>query len=82
MSSLPSSRRTRKPRKVVTDDARAAELLNELRAIQTTIEELKERRLRVVLEANEIGLTTTKIGESIGASQTAISKWVILARQQ
>lgn len=75
---LPPIRR-RKPRKVVSDEKRAAELLDELREAELTIRELSERRLQIMLEASEIGLTTTKIGESIGASQTAVSKWVRIA---
>jgi len=81
MTTLPPARRTRKPRKVVSDDVRAAELLEELRLIERTIKDLNERRLQVMLEASEIGLTTTKIGEAIGASQTAVSKWVRVARE-
>ncbi|WP_167046691.1 hypothetical protein [Salinibacterium sp. ZJ454] len=66
----------------MSDEARAAELLEELRMAELQIRELTERRLHLALEANEIGLTTTKIGEGVGVSQTAVSKWVRAARER
>jgi transposase-like protein len=75
-------RRVGKPRKVVTDETRAAELLEELRVAELQIRESTERRLRLMLEANEIGLTTARIGEAIGASQTTVSKWIRTGREQ
>lgn len=73
-------RRSSKPRKVVSDEKRAAVLLEELRIAELQIRELSERRLSLMLEASDIGLTTAKIGEAVGASQTAVSKWVRSAR--
>lgn len=75
-------RRASKPRKVVSDAARAAEILDELRRAELDIREATERRLRLAIEASEIGLTTAKIGEAVGASQTAASKWIRSARDQ
>lgn len=66
----------------MSDEVRAAELLEELRVAELQIRELTERRLHLMLEASEIGLTTSKIGEAVGASQTAVSRWVRSARQQ
>ncbi|GIT78473.1 hypothetical protein LLS1_01420 [Leifsonia sp. LS1] len=80
MTSPLPPRRTRKPRKIVSDEARAAEILEQLRVTELQIRELAERRLELMLEANEIGLTTAKIGEAVGASQTAVSNWVRTAR--
>lgn len=76
---LPLSRK-RRPQKVVTDEARAAELLEELREAELLIRRTVERRLELVVEAAEVGLTTRRIGEAIGASPTAISMWVREAR--
>ncbi|MDD1385941.1 helix-turn-helix domain-containing protein [Curtobacterium poinsettiae] len=74
-SPLPSRRRS-SPRKLVTDEARAAELLDELRDAEILIRETTERRLQLMVEASEIGLTLTKIGDAVGASAMAVSRWV------
>lgn len=78
---LPLSRK-RRPQKVVTDEARAAELLDELRETELLIRRSVERRLELVVEAADVGLTTRKIGEAVGASPTAISMWVREARAE
>lgn len=75
-----SSRRKTSPRKVVSDEARAAELLQELRDAELVIRETTERRLQLMVEASDIGLTTTKIGDAVGASAMAVSRWVRAAR--
>ncbi|WP_182045211.1 hypothetical protein [Curtobacterium sp. ME26] len=74
------SRRKSSPRKVVSDEARAAELLQELRDAELLIRETTERRLQLMVEASDIGLTTTKIGNAVGASAMAVSRWVRAAR--
>ncbi|WP_454140743.1 hypothetical protein [Microbacterium lacticum] len=78
-TSLPLSRK-RRPQKVVTDEARAAELLEELRATELQIRRATELRLELMVEATAIGLTTRKIGDAVGASSTAVSRWVRDAR--
>ncbi|WP_022904500.1 helix-turn-helix domain-containing protein [Curtobacterium sp. B8] len=75
-------RRIGKPRRTVTDEARAEQLLEELRQAEVLIREATARRRELALEAHTIGLTTTKIGEAVGVSQTAVSKWVRAAREQ
>jgi len=74
-------RRVGKPRKVVSDEARAEELLEELRQAEMTLRETTTLRMQLALQAHDIGLTTTKIGEAVGVSQTAVSKWVRAARE-
>lgn len=74
------SRRTRRPQKVVSDEVRAAELLDELREAELLIRRTTERRRELMVEATDIGLTTRKIGDAVGASSTAVSKWVREAR--
>jgi DNA-directed RNA polymerase specialized sigma24 family protein len=82
MTSPVPPRRTRKPRKIVSDQARADELLESLRAAELQIRELTERRLELVVEASEIGLTIAKISEAVGASQASVSNWVRTVREQ
>lgn len=76
MSTPLPPRRTRQPRKVVSDEARAAELLEELRDAELLIRRTTERRLELMVEATAIGLTTAKIGDAVGASPAAVSRWV------
>ncbi|MFT4213364.1 MAG: hypothetical protein QM622_01105 [Microbacterium sp.] len=64
----------------MSDEARAAELLEELREAELQIRRTTERRLELMVEAAEVGLTTRKIGDAVGASSTAVSKWVREAR--
>lgn len=82
MTSPVPARRTRKPRKIVSDPARADELLESLSAAELQIRELTERRLELVVEASEIGLTIAKISEAVGASQASVSNWLRSAREQ
>ncbi|MBN9632069.1 MAG: sigma-70 family RNA polymerase sigma factor [Actinobacteria bacterium] len=74
-------RRTRKPRKIVSDPARADEILESLRAAEFQIRELTERRRELIVEASDIGLTIAKISEAVGASQASVSSWVRTARK-
>lgn len=76
MSTPLPPRRTRRPRKVVSDEARADELLEQLRETELEIRRSTERRLELMVEAASIGLTTRKIGDAVGASSTAVSRWV------
>lgn len=76
------ARRSRRPQKVVTDEVRAAELLEELRATESDMRRTSERRLQLVVEAANIGLTTRTIGDAVGASPMAVSRWVRAARDQ
>lgn len=74
-------RASRQPRKVVSDEAQALLLLQELQRAELDIREATERRAKLALAANEIGVTTTKIGEAVGVSQAAASKWIRAARE-
>lgn len=74
-------RRAGKPRKIVTDAARAETLLEEMRQVETLIRESLLRRRDLAVEASQIGLTTTKIAEAVGVSQPAVSNWVRAARE-
>lgn len=76
------SRRPGKPRRVVTDQVRAEQLLDELRAVEVALREASERRVQLAVEAHGIGLTTTKIAEAVGVSQPAVSNWVRAAHAQ
>lgn len=80
--SAPKIRRTRRPRKVVSDEARLARLLEEFKAAHAAISTEQIRRQRLALELNELGLTTTKIAPVVGVSQVTISKWVRTAREE
>lgn len=82
MTSPVPPRRTRKPRKVVSDQERADEILEALRAAEFQIRELTERRLDLIVEASEIGLTMVKISEAVGASQASVSNWVRARRDR
>lgn len=73
-------RRTGKPRKTVTDEARAEQLLDELRQAEVLFRETAERRVQLAIEAHSIGLTTTRIAEAVGVSQPSVSNWVRAAR--
>lgn len=77
-----SPRRSRRPQKVATDPARADEVLAALRESELEIRRIEQQRRRLMVEASDLGLTTTKIGEAAGASQTAVSRWVREAREQ
>ncbi|MBT1621187.1 helix-turn-helix domain-containing protein [Curtobacterium flaccumfaciens pv. oortii] len=74
-------RRAGKPRKTVTDEARAEQLLDELRQAEALFRESAARRVELAIEAHAIGLTTTKIAEAVGVSQPAVSNWVRAARE-
>ena len=76
------ARKTRRPRKFVTDEARAAEILEELREEHERVLASTRRRLELAYEASELGLTTTKIGSAIGASQTTVAAWVRAGRDR
>lgn len=76
------SRRKSSPRKIVSDEKRASELLQELREAEVLIRQTTERRSRLMVEAADVGLTTTKIGDAVGASAMAVSRWVRAARDQ
>lgn len=76
------SRRKRRPQKVVSDEARAAELLQQLREAELQIRRTMDRRLELMVEATDVGLTTAKIGDAVGASPAAVSRWVRAARDQ
>ncbi|UXN27184.1 helix-turn-helix domain-containing protein (plasmid) [Curtobacterium flaccumfaciens] len=73
-------RRAGKPRKTVTDEARAEQLLDELRQAEALFRETAERRVQLAIEAHAIGLTTTRIAEAVGVSQPSVSNWVRAAR--
>ncbi|MFF9564347.1 helix-turn-helix domain-containing protein [Leifsonia sp. NPDC014704] len=75
-------RPSRKPRKIVSDETRAQELLEQLQRAELDIREATERRAKLALAANEIGVTTTKIGEAVGVSHAAASKWIRAARER
>jgi DNA-directed RNA polymerase specialized sigma24 family protein len=77
----PDRRPVGKPPKTVTDEARAEELLNEMRRAGETIQTETQRRLRLALEANELGVTTTKIGDALGFSHATVSSWIRSARR-
>lgn len=82
MSTPAPKRRTRRPQKVVSDEVRAAALLEELREADSLIRDATERRMQLAMEASAIGLTTRKIGDAVGASPMAVSRWVRAAREQ
>lgn len=82
MSTPLPSRRKRRPQKVVSDEARAAQLLEELREADQLIRRTTERRLELVVEATSIGLTTRRIGDAAGASPMAVSRWIRAARDE
>jgi DNA-directed RNA polymerase specialized sigma24 family protein len=75
-------KRIGRPRKHVTDEVRAEAILDELRQVETTIRESTARRRELAVEAHDLGLTTTKIGDAVGVSQTAVWKWVKSGREQ
>lgn len=80
-TSLPS-RRKRRPQKVVSDEARAAELLADLREADRSIRRETERRLELVSEATSLGLTMRTIGEAAGASPMTVSRWIRTAHEE
>lgn len=80
MTNLTPRRPLGKPPKVVADEARAAQVVEEMLAAETTIREATARRFQLALEANELGMTVAKIGEAVGVSGVAVSKWVKIAR--
>ena len=82
MSTPLPSRRKRRPQKAVSDEARAAELLEQLREAELQIRRTMDRRLELMVEATDVGLTTAKIGDAVGASPAAVSRWVRAARGQ
>lgn len=75
-------RRIGRPRKIVQDEARAAELLAELVDAEVKIRSLTDRRFNLVVEASELGVTVEKIGSTIGTSQSTVSKWIRSAKPQ
>jgi len=82
MSAEPSAeRRTRRPRKVVVDEARAERVIEELRDASNQIQAATRRRLELAYEANRLGMTTTKIGEAVNANQTTVAAWVRAGRE-
>lgn len=81
MTSSPSRRPLGAPPKVVTDEARAAEVMSQLRAADDEIREATRRRLLLAREANDLGLTMTKIGSALGVSNVAVSNWIRAARE-
>lgn len=82
MNATPPRRPVGKPPKVVTDEVRAAEIVEEMRRAGEEIQNAIDHRLRLALEANELGLTTTKMGEALGFSPAAVAKWVRTARER
>jgi len=76
----PTPPRARKPRKVVSEVERVDALMDELRAGEELIQTAMRRRLDLALEANELGMTTTRIAEAVGVSQTSVSNWVRAAK--
>lgn len=62
------------------DEERAAEVIEQLRKENEQVHASMRRRVELAFEANELGLTTTKIGEAISASQTTVASWVRAGR--
>jgi hypothetical protein len=81
MTDPPKRRPVGAPPKVVTDEARAAKVMEELRAADYDIREATRRRLLLAHEANELGVTMSKIGNAVGVSDVAVSKWIKAARE-
>ena len=79
MEPLPP-RRARTPRKVVSNPVRAQEVMAALRESELELRRIEQERLKLILEASDLGVTSTKIGEAVGLSQTAVSKWLRNAR--
>ena len=80
MTIPPPRRPVGKPPKIVKDEVRAAELMEEMRQADAQIREATQRRLHLAHEANELGMTVVKIGEAVGVSGVAVSKWIRAAR--
>lgn len=76
MSDVSPPRRMGKPRRRVSDEARAVELLAEIGAAEFQIREATARRQELAREAHDIGLTMARIGEAAGVSHMAVSKWL------
>lgn len=81
MTTPTPAKRTRKPRKTISDEARAEALMQELREGEALIRKMTERRYEIAREAYDIGMTTTKIGDAVGVSQGTASNWVRAARE-
>lgn len=70
-----------RPRKAVTNEVAADRLLGELRELGDQQRRINDNKIRLALEAREVGVTNIRIAQALGLTEAAISKWVKAARK-